>query len=89
MNELLTRLSLNQITLNKLTIRECVDACVRHGVGWIAPWRNRVAEIGIAESSRIIRDSGLRVSGLCRGGYFPAATAKERGGTDRRQFACD
>ena len=78
MSDLLSRLSLNQITLNKLTLAECVDACARHGVGWISPWRNRVAEIGVAESARIIGDAGLRVSGLCRGGYFPAATAKER-----------
>jgi sugar phosphate isomerase/epimerase len=78
MSDLLDRLSLNQITLNKLTLRECVDACVRHQVGWIAPWRNKVAEIGLAESARVIRDAGLRVSGLCRGGYFPAPTATER-----------
>jgi sugar phosphate isomerase/epimerase len=78
MSELLRRLSLNQITLNKLSLTECVEACVRHDVGWIGPWRNKVAEIGVAESARIIHESGLRVSGLCRGGYFPAATASER-----------
>ena len=78
MSEMLQRLSLNQITLNKLSLAECVDACMRHNVGWIGPWRNKVAEAGLAESARMIRDSGLRVSGLCRGGYFPAATAAER-----------
>ena len=78
MSDLLSRLSLNQITLNKLSLRECVDACVRHEVGWIAPWRNKVAEIGLAESARVIKDSGLKVSGLCRGGYFPAPTAEAR-----------
>jgi sugar phosphate isomerase/epimerase len=78
MSDLLSRLSLNQITLNKLSLIECVDACVRHNVGWIAPWRNRVAEAGLSLSARMIRDSGLRVSGLCRGGYFPAATAAHR-----------
>jgi len=78
MSDLLCRLSLNQITLNKLSLAECVDTCVRHQLSWIGPWRNKVAELGVAESGRIIRDSGLRVSGLCRGGYFPAATAKER-----------
>jgi sugar phosphate isomerase/epimerase len=75
---MIERLSLNQITLNRLTLKECVDACVRHGVPWIAPWRNRVQEIGIQESTRILRDSGLRVSSLCRGGFFPAATQAER-----------
>ena len=78
MSEILSRLSLNQITLNKLSLPECIDACVRHNVGWIAPWRNKVAETGLAESARIIRDAGLRVSGLCRGGYFPAPTAVQR-----------
>lgn len=78
MSELLKRLSLNQITLNKLSLKECVEICVRHNIGWIAPWRNKVAEAGLAESARLIRDAGLKVSGLCRGGYFPAATAKER-----------
>lgn len=78
MSELLTRLSLNQITLNNLNLIECVDACLRHNVGWIAPWRNKVAEIGLGESARIIGASGLKVSGLCRGGYFPAPTAALR-----------
>ena len=72
------RLSLNQITLNRLTLKECVDVCVSHGIQWIAPWRNRVQEIGLKESARILRDSGLRVSSLCRGGFFPAPTEAER-----------
>ncbi len=78
MSELLERLSLNQITLDKCSLRECVDLCVRHGLRWIGPWRQKVAEIGIKESARIIREAGLGVSGLCRGGYFPAANAAER-----------
>lgn len=78
MSSVLPRLSLNQITLNKLSLRECVDLCVKHNVKWIGPWRNKVAETGLNEAARIIKDAGLEVSGLCRGGYFPAATAKER-----------
>ena len=78
MASVLPRLSLNQITLNKLSLPECVELCVQHGVKWIGPWRNKVAETGLAESAKIIHDAGLGVSGLCRGGYFPAATAKER-----------
>jgi sugar phosphate isomerase/epimerase len=72
------RLSFNQITAKHATLRECVEACTRHGIGWIAPWRERVAEVGVAESARMIRDTGLRVSSLCRGGFFPAATETER-----------
>jgi sugar phosphate isomerase/epimerase len=72
------RLSLNQITLNRLTLKECAEACVRHGLKWTAPWRNRVQEIGTAEAARILRDSGLSISSLCRGGFFPGPTAAVR-----------
>lgn len=76
--ETIERLSLNQITMDRLSLREAVDCCVRAEVPWIALWRHKVAETGLAESARIIRESGLRVSSLCRGGMFPAATAAER-----------
>ncbi len=75
---MIQRLSFNQITAKHATLAECVNACARHGIGWIAPWRERVAEVGVRESARMIRDAGLRVSSLCRGGFFPAATAAER-----------
>jgi sugar phosphate isomerase/epimerase len=74
----ISRLSLNQITLNNLTLKESAEACVRHSLKWIGPWRQRIEEIGLADSARILRDSGLRVSGLCRGGFFPAPSLVER-----------
>jgi sugar phosphate isomerase/epimerase len=74
----LGRLSLNQATVEQWSLREAVEGCARHGIGWIGPWRHKVAELGVAASARLIRDAGLRVSSLCRGGWFPAATAPER-----------
>ncbi|KRF06564.1 xylose isomerase [Paenibacillus sp. Soil766] len=72
------RLSLNQITTSNWSLKEAVEGSARAGIPWIAPWRHKVAEMGLAESKRIIRDTGLQVSSLCRGGMFPAATAAER-----------
>lgn len=72
------RLSLNQITANRWSLQEAVDGCLRAEIPWIAFWRNKVQETGLAESARIVRNSGLKVSSLCRGGMFPAATAAER-----------
>jgi len=72
------RLSLNQITLNRWTLREAVDGCARHGLRWIGLWRDKVADAGLESSARLVRDAGLGVSSLCRGGFFPAATAVER-----------
>lgn len=74
----LTRLSLNQITTQRWSVREAVDGCVRAGIPFIGLWREKVAETGLQESARMLRDAGLRVSSLCRGGWFPAATAAER-----------
>lgn len=73
-----SRLSLNQITINQQTLEQAVDLCVKQGIEWIAPWRNRVDEIGLPNAARLLRGSGLRVSSLCRGGFFPAATAAGR-----------
>jgi sugar phosphate isomerase/epimerase len=73
----LSRLSFNQMTAGKATLREVVDACVKHGIEWIGPWRHAVGNDPVA-AAKLIRDAGLRVSSLCRGGMFPAATAEER-----------
>lgn len=73
----LSRLSFNQMTAGKATLREVVDACVKHDVGWIGPWRHAVGDDPHA-AGRMIRDAGLRISSLCRGGMFPAATVEER-----------
>ncbi|WP_026326490.1 sugar phosphate isomerase/epimerase family protein [Paenibacillus ginsengihumi] len=72
------RLSLNQITTDRWSLREAAEGCVRANIPWIACWRHKVAEGGLKESARIVREAGLRVSSLCRGGMFPAATAEER-----------
>ncbi|WP_127587789.1 sugar phosphate isomerase/epimerase family protein [Paenibacillus koleovorans] len=72
------RLSLNQITTNAWNMKEAVDGCARAGVPWIAMWRDKVEAAGLSASRKLAQDAGLRVSSLCRGGYFPAATAAER-----------
>lgn len=57
---------------------EAVDGCLRHGVTAISPWRDQVAAVGLAEAARIVEANSLRVTGLCRGGMFPAETAEGR-----------
>ena len=72
------RLSLNQATVQSWSVKEAVDGCARAGIPWIGLWRDKVAEQGLLESARLVRDAGMRVSSLCRGGFFPAPTAAER-----------
>lgn len=73
------RLSFNQATAEKASLREVVDGCVRNGVPSISIWRHKLAEMGVAEAAKLVRDTGIRVSSVCRGGMFPAGTSAERG----------
>ena len=70
------RLSLNTATLGpRATLSQAVEGCARHGIGGIAPWRDKLQEAGVAMGARHIADAGLRVSGLCRGGWYTAEGA--------------
>ena len=72
-------LSINLATVRaQWDMRQAVEGCLRHGIGAIAPWRDQVHAIGLDQAARLVRDGGLRVTGLCRGGMFPAATAEGR-----------
>jgi sugar phosphate isomerase/epimerase len=72
------RLSLNQATVKNLSVAEAADLCVRHEITGIGLWRDRVAECGVAESAVAVRRAGLRVSSLCRGGFFTHAEPEAR-----------
>ena len=73
-------LSINLATVRQQwTLREAVEGCARHGITAIDPWRDQVAATGLDEAARIIRDHGMRVTGYCRGGMFPAPDAAGRG----------
>ncbi|MEQ4719822.1 sugar phosphate isomerase/epimerase [Nonomuraea sp. B19D2] len=78
-------LSLNQWTTRRWSVAEAVDGCVRHGLEAVGLWREKVAEQGLAESVKLVREAGLRVSSLCRGGFLTAGGLPGEEG--RRAFA--
>ena len=72
-------LSINLATVRQQwNLREAVEACARHGITAVDPWRDQVAAIGLEESVRAIKAHGMRVTGYCRGGMFPAADTAGR-----------
>lgn len=73
----LARLSFNQITVDPWTLEQAVQNCVSGGVPNIAVWRHKLNG-DVRSAAALIRNSGLRISSLCRGGYFSAPTAEER-----------
>jgi sugar phosphate isomerase/epimerase len=73
----LNRLSLNQRTTASWSLPGAIKGCVDAGLGGIGIWREQLAEVGLDEACRLVADSGLRVSSLCRGGFFTTADRAE------------
>src|SRR5215475_14012036 len=72
-------LSLNLATVRaQWDLRKAVEGCARFGFAGVAPWRDQIVAVGPEEAARIVSANGLRVTGYCRGGLFPAADAAGR-----------
>jgi sugar phosphate isomerase/epimerase len=74
----LSRLSLNTATTKYWPLPEAVDGAARAGLGAVGLWRDQVAATGLERTSRLVRDAGLRVSTLCRGGFLTASDGDGR-----------
>lgn len=75
----MTPLSLNTVTVKeKWGLADCIEGCARQGIPGISPWRDVLQAMGVPAAARQIRDAGLTVTGLCRGGMFPAVDAAGR-----------
>lgn len=72
------RLSLNQATIKYASLADALRLTAAAGVEAIGLWREPVAEIGLVQAGRMVADSGLRVSSLCRGGFFTTPEGTER-----------
>ena len=69
----LSRLSLNQRTTASWSLPEAIKGCIDAGLGAIGIWREQLAEVGLDQACRLVAESGLRVSSVCRGGFFTTA----------------
>lgn len=74
----LSRFSINQMTVRQLSLPELVDACRELGIGHVGLWREPVQSYGVEETAKLVRDAGLTVTTLCRGGFFTAIDPDER-----------
>jgi sugar phosphate isomerase/epimerase len=74
----LARLSINQATANSASLPQLIEVCRAAGVSAVGLWREPVRSMGVQQAAAMVTDAGLRVSSLCRGGFFPALDAAER-----------
>ena len=72
------KLSLNQATIKYADLATALRVTREAGIESIGLWREPVAEVGLAGAAAMVADSGLRVSSLCRGGFFTAADPARR-----------
>ncbi|MGN8550258.1 sugar phosphate isomerase/epimerase family protein [Bradyrhizobium sp. 13971] len=83
-------LSLNTATVRKQgDLLAIIEACARHGIRAIDPWRDQVAAVGLDRAVRAIKDAGLDLSGYCRGGMFTADSAHRSEVRDDNRRAVD
>ncbi|MBR0934628.1 sugar phosphate isomerase/epimerase [Bradyrhizobium jicamae] len=83
-------LSLNTATVRKQgDLTAIVEACARHGIRAIDPWRDQVAAVGLERVVRAVKDAGLELSGYCRGGMFTADAAHRIEARDDNRRAVD
>ena len=77
-----SKLAIHTFTNKPWNLAECIDNYTRAGLTGMSVWRNLIdpAEggIGIDEAAKRIRDSGLTIPALVRGGFFPDPTREIR-----------
>jgi sugar phosphate isomerase/epimerase len=79
----LSQLCLHTITTKPWGIEEAAKNFSNAGVKGITVWRDALYGRNIKETGRLLRDEGLEIVSLCRGGFFPDI---EKG---KRQAAID
>ncbi|MET7725552.1 sugar phosphate isomerase/epimerase family protein [Streptomyces mirabilis] len=74
----LARFSINQMTVKQLPMPELVESCLELGIQGVGLWREPVQSYGLDATAKLVRDAGLAVTTLCRGGFFTAIDPQER-----------
>jgi sugar phosphate isomerase/epimerase len=83
------------LSINTATVRrqgdllQIIEACARHDIRAISPWRDQVAAVGLEAAKAAVRRHGFRLSGYCRGGMFPADPARRKEARDDNRRAVE
>jgi sugar phosphate isomerase/epimerase len=72
------RLCIHTITTKPWSLETAAEKFAASGIGHVTVWRDALAACGVKRAAQVLRDNGLSVTSLCRGGFFPADTSKGR-----------
>ncbi|MFC5720299.1 sugar phosphate isomerase/epimerase family protein [Streptomyces gamaensis] len=70
--------ALNQQTVRQWSLPRLAAGCAAAGVRHVGLWREPVRAYGLRATARLLRQYGLSVSSLCRGGFLTAPGAAAR-----------
>ena len=73
-----SRLCLHSITTKPWTIEEMIDGYTQAGIGKVTMWTHHIEPVGAKKAGEMLRDAGLDIVSVCRGGFFPATSAAKR-----------
>lgn len=74
----LGRLCIHTITTKPWNLETAAEKFAAAGVKGITVWRDALEKRDPADAGRRLRDLGLAIVSLCRGGFFPGRTAADR-----------
>jgi len=74
----LSRLCIHTITTKPWDIETAARQYAAAGVKGITVWRDALEGRNISQTGNMLRDQGLNIVSLCRGGFFPSADKAKR-----------
>ncbi|WP_343704319.1 sugar phosphate isomerase/epimerase family protein [Chitinophaga sp.] len=74
----ISKLCVHTITTKPLPIEEAARAYAAEGIRGITVWRDALEGRDPRATGRMLRDEGLEIVSLCRGGFFPHAASAGR-----------
>jgi sugar phosphate isomerase/epimerase len=74
----LARCAIHTQTTKPWSLAQCIEGYSRIGIKGISVWRHVLEPIGAKEAGKMLRDAGMHVPALVRGGFFPALDAPSR-----------
>ena len=75
---MLDRLSINHYSIRQWDLAQLIQGCRNTGIKSIGLWRDKINAVGLEHARQLLQESGIAVSSLCRGGFFPYASDQER-----------
>jgi len=74
----LSQLCIHTITTKPWSIEEAAKNYSAEGVKGITVWRDALVDRNVKKTGKLLRDHGLNIVSLCRGGFFPNKEKEKR-----------